>query len=117
MTSTAEDYAWFAEDYPLGSDFCLTFIRGVTPDQVLERLSGREPVELVGANFAPYTEGGLAADVRARLRVYAEEPGNMMALSTGQLRPVRKSSRRRPKRMRRWRPASCRSARARSAAW
>lgn len=49
MTSTAEDYAWFAEDYALGLNFCLTFVRGVTPDQVLQRLGGREPVESVGA--------------------------------------------------------------------
>jgi uncharacterized protein DUF6461 len=51
MTSTAEDYAWFVEDYALGLNFCLTFVRGVTADQVLERLGGREPVELVGARW------------------------------------------------------------------
>ena len=49
MTGTAEDFVWFAEEYVLGLTFCLTFVRGVAPDEVLERLGGREPVELVGA--------------------------------------------------------------------
>ncbi|MEV4640478.1 DUF6461 domain-containing protein [Actinoplanes sp. NPDC049548] len=49
MTSSAEDYGWFTEDYALGLDFCLTFVRDVAPDRVLERLGGQEPVELVGA--------------------------------------------------------------------
>ena len=49
MTSEATDFTWFTDNYALGLNFCLTFVRGVAPDEVLERLGGSESVELVGA--------------------------------------------------------------------
>lgn len=49
MTSSAADFAWLAGDHPLGLNFCLTFVRDITPDEVLDRLGGRDPVELTGA--------------------------------------------------------------------
>jgi hypothetical protein len=48
VTSSVADYAWFTEDYALGLNFCLTFVRAVAPDEVLERLGGTDPVELIG---------------------------------------------------------------------
>jgi len=48
MTTTADDYGWFIEDYALGLNFCLTFVRGGGPEAILSRLGGRDAVELTG---------------------------------------------------------------------
>ncbi|WP_433365171.1 DUF6461 domain-containing protein [Actinoplanes sp. CA-142083] len=43
----AGDYAWAVESYALGLNFCLTFVRGLSPDEVIARLGGGEPVPIV----------------------------------------------------------------------
>ncbi|NMO56868.1 hypothetical protein HH310_37560 [Actinoplanes sp. TBRC 11911] len=48
----AEDYAWAIESYALSLDFCLTFVRGLEPDEVIARLGGADPVPIVSAEAA-----------------------------------------------------------------
>ena len=50
MTASADDYLWFIEDYPFGSDFCVTLVRGLTPDEVITRFGGSEAVDITGAH-------------------------------------------------------------------
>ncbi|WP_433291884.1 DUF6461 domain-containing protein [Actinoplanes sp. CA-030573] len=45
----AEDYAWAVETHALGLDFCLTFVRGLGPDEVISRLGGADPVSMASA--------------------------------------------------------------------
>jgi len=45
--AVADDYSWFARDPDLTKGFCITWVRGLTPEQVLKRLGGQE-LERVG---------------------------------------------------------------------
>ncbi|GAA1823700.1 hypothetical protein GCM10009682_49990 [Luedemannella flava] len=49
---TAADYAWAIRNHALGLNFCLTFARGVGPDEVISRLGGADPVSVVSAQVA-----------------------------------------------------------------
>jgi hypothetical protein len=53
VTASPDDYLWFAEDYPLGLDFCLTLVRGLTPEDLIARLGGSAAVDIVGAHRLP----------------------------------------------------------------
>jgi hypothetical protein len=44
----AEEYAWAIATHALSLDFCLTFVRGLEPDEVIARLGGADPVTIVG---------------------------------------------------------------------
>ena len=49
MTATAADYAWFDEHCEdLAGAYCLTLVQGLTPEQVVDRLGGRDTVRLTG---------------------------------------------------------------------
>lgn len=48
----AADYAWAIETEVFGSIFCLTFVRGLTPDEVITRLGGADPVTIKSADNA-----------------------------------------------------------------
>ncbi|GAB2585823.1 hypothetical protein Aab01nite_52400 [Paractinoplanes abujensis] len=48
----AADYAWAIETYALDLNFCLTFVRGLEPDEVIERLGGADPVPVRGSGRA-----------------------------------------------------------------
>jgi hypothetical protein len=50
VTASWNDYLWFTEDYPLGLNFCVTLVRGLTPDEVIARLDGTEAVAITGAH-------------------------------------------------------------------
>ena len=50
MTASPDDYLWFEEDYPLGLNFCVTLVRGLTPDEVITRFGGTEAVDITGAH-------------------------------------------------------------------
>lgn len=50
MTVSPDDYLWFTEGYPLGLNFCVTLVRGLTPDEVIARLGGAEAVDITGAH-------------------------------------------------------------------
>jgi hypothetical protein len=47
---TADDYAWFTSDPANGIDFCLTFVHGLEPDEILARFDGTEPVRRTGTD-------------------------------------------------------------------
>jgi hypothetical protein len=54
----ADDYWWFALEPDFGKGFCFTWIKGLTPQQVLSRLGGKELEritwpQLVGAGDGP----------------------------------------------------------------
>lgn len=49
---SADDYAWAVETHALGLNFCLTFVRGLNPDEVISRLGGADPVSMVSAEPA-----------------------------------------------------------------
>lgn len=40
--ATAADYAWFEENGELTEGFCLTWVQGLTPEQVLKRIGARD---------------------------------------------------------------------------
>jgi hypothetical protein len=40
--AVADDYWWFALEPDLGRGFCFTWVKGLTPQEVLKRLHGRE---------------------------------------------------------------------------
>ena len=48
----AGDYAWAIESHELGLNFCLTFVRGLGPDEVIARLGGADPVSIASAGVA-----------------------------------------------------------------
>ncbi len=50
VTVSPDDYLWFTEGYPLGLNFCVTLVRGLTPDEVIARLGGAEAVDITGAH-------------------------------------------------------------------
>jgi hypothetical protein len=50
VTASADDFLWFIEDYPLGLNFCVTLVRGLTPDEVITRFGGSEAVDIAGAH-------------------------------------------------------------------
>lgn len=49
---SAADYSWAMETYALDADFCLTFARGLDPDEAISRLGGADPVSIVSAEVA-----------------------------------------------------------------
>ncbi|MFI6458195.1 DUF6461 domain-containing protein [Streptosporangium amethystogenes] len=55
MIATPDDYAWFSyERFPdLAEAYCFTYVRGLTPEQLVNRLGGRPE------DFTPMTLGGL----------------------------------------------------------
>jgi Family of unknown function (DUF6461) len=49
VTATAADYTWFCERCPdLAEAFCLTWVRSLTPAEVLRRVGARESSSLIG---------------------------------------------------------------------
>ncbi|MBB3094323.1 hypothetical protein FHR83_001975 [Actinoplanes campanulatus] len=50
MTASVDDYLWFGEDCPFGLNFCVTLVRGLTPDQVIAAFDGSEAVDITGAH-------------------------------------------------------------------
>jgi uncharacterized protein DUF6461 len=40
--AVADDYRWFSPTPDFGQGFCFTWVRGLTPQQVIKRLGGRE---------------------------------------------------------------------------
>jgi hypothetical protein len=50
--ATASDYAWAIETHALSLNFCLTFVRDLTPDEVITRLGGARPVSIVSVESA-----------------------------------------------------------------
>ncbi|MBB5963513.1 DUF6461 domain-containing protein [Planomonospora venezuelensis] len=61
MIATPDDYAWFSyEHFPgLADAYCFTYVRGLTPEQLVTRLGGRPE------DFTPMTLGEL---IEARYR-------------------------------------------------
>ena len=46
-----DDFRWLSDDdSPLGRNFCLSFVRGAAPAEVIERLGGTQTVDIVGAS-------------------------------------------------------------------
>jgi hypothetical protein len=62
MAATADDYRWFADDLAVGLNFCLTFVRGLTPDEVLARAGATEPVEISSVAAVEGTLDALDSD-------------------------------------------------------
>jgi hypothetical protein len=50
VTASADDYLWFEEAYLFGINFCVTLVRGLTPDEVITRFDGTEAVDISGAH-------------------------------------------------------------------
>ncbi|WP_045744950.1 DUF6461 domain-containing protein [Actinoplanes rectilineatus] len=50
MVADTDDYTFLTGGTVLGFDFCLTFVREHTPDQIIARLGGHQPVTLAGAH-------------------------------------------------------------------
>lgn len=49
MTKTGADYAWFEDDFPdIAEAYCVTLVRGLSPDEVMSRLQGRPQAPLHG---------------------------------------------------------------------
>jgi hypothetical protein len=49
MMATPADYTWFGERFPeLSAAYCLTLVKGLTPQEVLRRLNARDFTTLGG---------------------------------------------------------------------
>ncbi|WP_433223034.1 DUF6461 domain-containing protein [Dactylosporangium sp. CS-047395] len=48
----AEDYAWAVRSHALSTNYCLTFVRGRTPDEVVARLGGMRPISIKSGDAA-----------------------------------------------------------------
>lgn len=50
MTATAADFTWFDDRFPgLAEAYCITLVRGMAPEELLERLRATDPIHLKGA--------------------------------------------------------------------
>lgn len=74
MTATAADYVWFRERFPELADYgyCLTWVRGLPAEQVLQRLGARERVSLVGldALYEPAGQEWVAYEQTHQLELF-----------------------------------------------
>jgi hypothetical protein len=60
MTTTAEKYLWFGEEFPaLAEAYCLTLVRGVSPDTLLTGLGAQAAEPVIGVE--ELTEAGYDA--------------------------------------------------------
>jgi hypothetical protein len=59
----ADDYTWFTDEMALRLNFCLTYVRGVGPDEALRRLGGTDSVELRSAELVDRASGELGGDL------------------------------------------------------
>ncbi|MGW4494767.1 DUF6461 domain-containing protein [Streptomyces sp. NPDC004376] len=51
MAVSADDYAWFEDRFPdLSEAYCVTLVRGLSPDEVLRRLDGHEEPAVTGVD-------------------------------------------------------------------
>lgn len=48
----AEDYAWAINAHALGLDFCLSFVKGLEPDEAISAMGGTDPVPIVSVEAA-----------------------------------------------------------------
>jgi Family of unknown function (DUF6461) len=68
MAATADTYSWFSTLFPaLARAYCITLVRGLSPEQVLGRLGGAEPAgEITGVDaLVAAAAPGFMAAVRA----------------------------------------------------
>src|SRR5215831_15951102 len=58
MFPSAAEYVWFQERFPrVAESYCLTYVRGLTPDDVVERLAATSSGECRGVGVLPQMSG------------------------------------------------------------